>query len=625
MSSKFFQKNLDLWAHRDPKMAVLLPYHECPELSFCKSKNSELNLRKISGKKFEYYHSQQNPLAEAKKWFASLKLDQVKVLYVYGVGLGYPYRAAQKWLKGSADRAIVFLEDDLGVIKSLLETENGSQILTDPQAHLYYFQDLQRSKDVFEKLYWNFIMTPISVTALDYYAKTKGEMFIQLHHKIFYDAAIKNALLDEYLQYGVAFFRNFYPNMLAMEGSYLGNNLFGKFKNIPAIICGAGPSLNKQLSLLHTLADKAIIFAGGSALNALNAVDFQPHFGGGIDPNSPQEERLRNNQAFEVPFFYRNRMFFGAFKLIHGPRLYIPGSGGYDIAAWFEENLGMHVPHIEEGHNVVNFHLEIAHAMGCNPIIFVGMDLAFTGMKSYAKGVIDETSVNKNEILNPENFDDTALIKPDVYGNPIYTLWKWVAESDWIGEYAKTFPELTIVNGTEGGLGFPDVPNIPFKEAVHQYLHRSYDLKSRIHGEIVSSPLPEVRKDKVVQLMEELKASLKRSIDHLQILVEESESVKQKLKKQKQDLANLQTGRAALSEIELSEEPAYNYVLKMFNTAYSFVLNPQFAKLKANVERIPQKKLMVQQLDLGIKRFLFLKEAAKSNLQILQLALDNQL
>ena len=48
----------------------------------------------------------------------------------------------------------------------------------------------------------------------------------------------------------------------------------------------------------------------------------QPHFAAGIDPNSAQYDRLSTNTAFEVPFFYRNRLFHQAFKTIHGPRLY---------------------------------------------------------------------------------------------------------------------------------------------------------------------------------------------------------------------------------------------------------------------------------------------------------------
>src|SRR5690606_32776531 len=101
--------------------------------------------------------------------------------------------------------------------------------------------------------------------------------------------------------------------------------------------------------------------------------------------NPAQYTRLSQNTGYEVPFFYRNRMYHDAFRVIHGSRLYITGSGGYDTAEYFEKKLGIKGgEEIDEGHNVVNFCVEVAHEMGCDPIIFVGMDLAFTGMDTYA-------------------------------------------------------------------------------------------------------------------------------------------------------------------------------------------------------------------------------------------------
>ena len=45
--------------------------------------------------------------------------------------------------------------------------------------------------------------------------------------------------------------------------------------------------------------------------------------------------------------------------------------------------------------------------MGCSPLIFVGMDLAFTDMKAYAKGVVADASVEEQKILQGGDFDPT--------------------------------------------------------------------------------------------------------------------------------------------------------------------------------------------------------------------------
>ncbi len=45
-----------------------------------------------------------------------LELDEVEVLYVLGLGLGYLYYAARDWLAADPSHQLVFLEDDLSVL-----------------------------------------------------------------------------------------------------------------------------------------------------------------------------------------------------------------------------------------------------------------------------------------------------------------------------------------------------------------------------------------------------------------------------------------------------------------------------------------------------------------------------
>jgi hypothetical protein len=408
--------------------------------------------------------------------------------------------------------------------------------------------------------------------------------------------------------------------MLAIPGSYLGNQFFGKFQNVPAIICGAGPSLAKNISLLGRLLDHAVVFAGGSALNALNAHFFHPHFGAGIDPNPMQYERMISNQAFEVPFFYRNRLYHDAFRMIRGPRLYITGSGGYDIADYFEEKFKIKAGFLDEGHNVVNFCLEIANAMGCNPIIFVGMDLAFTGMKAYAPGIVEDARVSKAEILEADDYDSKALLRKDIDGKPTFTLWKWIAEADWIGNFAKTHPLLTMINCTEGGLGFPGIPNQTLKNVAEKYLKRQIELNDRVHGETQNSRMPQVSQRKVNQAMSHLAESLRKTYRYLNILLEEAEGVFHKVKQGQVVGSIIQSGRAALAETELAEEDGYRNVISIFNEVQSRILSRELHRI--NIGSFSEKQKTLKRLALNIKRLKFLRNAAQVNYELIDYAFD---
>lgn len=617
MTEKLFQKNLELWAKAAPKEAVMLPYVDHSSYSFCETDQGEINLKRTLKGKSEFYHSPRGAVKEAEKWFKQLDLKDTPVIYVYGVGLGYYYDAAKQWLKKDPKRYLVFLEDDLAVIHRLFETEQGSKILQDSRAQLIYFRDLKDEEAAFEVLYWNFVMTKIAVSALGLYAKNRKVFLGELQHKIAYDAAVKNALIDEYLRYGGAFFINFYKNMLCLPESHLGNQFFGKFTNIPAIICGAGPSLQKNIAQLKKSLGNAIIFAGGSALNALNAQGFQPHFGAGIDPNPAQYKRLSSNEGFEVPFFYRNRMFHDAFKMIHGPRLYVTGCGGYDIAEYFEEKFNIKAGFLDEGHNVVNFCVEVANAMGCNPIIFVGMDLAFTEMKAYAPGIVDDEKVTKTEILEADDYDAKALLRQDIFDKPTYTLWKWIAESEWIGEFAREHPLLKMINCTEGGIGFPGIPNKSLAEIAKVYFKRQYELANRIHGETQNSSMPQLTQRKVTLAMNALADSLKRTRNYLNILIQEAEETAHKVKKSAEPQST-QSGRAALAETELADEDGFKHVVEIFNVVQSRILNRELHEI--NSGRYSEKQKILKRLALNIKRLKFLSNVAQVNDELIDYA-----
>ncbi len=619
MSERRFHNNLELWSHVHPKEAVMLPYVDCDHLHFCETKAGETNLKKKIDGKIQYLHSQSGAKKEAEIWFSKQNLEKIKVLYVYGVGLGYYYDAAKKWLKKSNEHHLVFLEDDPCVIHRLFETNKGSEILKQDQVHLYFFHRIDDTEPTLNELYWNFYMTPLAVSALDSYYKTKLESFNELSQKISYDAALKNSLLDEYIRYGYTFFRSFYANMFLMPGSSLGNSLFGKFKNVPAIICGAGPSLQKNISLLKSLQDRALIFAGSSALNAVTSQGVTPHLGAGLDPNSMQEVRLRNIKDFTFPFLYRNRIYHPALKLAKGPKLYITGSGGYKVAEWFEKCMEIEGESIEEGRNVVNFCLEIAHLMGCNPIIFVGMDLAFTGMKAYSGGVVEDAAVSASNLLQSENGDDRAIVKEDIHGKPIYTLWKWVAESRWTGDFAKEHPQTTVINATEGGLGFPGVPNKTLKWVANKYLTKKYQLRSRVQKQIDLGKLTQVTKKKVVKAMEELRSSLLKCVELLDVLIEESTI----LKLSKAEELPTQTARMALAETDIVEEPAYYYVLDVFSAVATRMLNRDLKRVEKG--KFSPKDKTIKCIELQEKKYTFLRNTAHINANLIQETLDGRL
>lgn len=610
----FFKKNLAKLKKLNPKLAYQLTLHDPTPLEF-QQKQGKVNLKREYQGQTYYYHDSDQPEQEADEWFKELALTKETVIYVYGIGLGYYYEAAKEWLKKDPTHQLVFLEEDLSVLYRLFETERGAELLKNPQVQIVHFEDFQADKALLNELSWTYILCPFVVSCLKLYGEVNSEGFLNLKHQLSHQLVQKKVLVDEYLQYGIVFFRNFYPNLLEIHHSYLGNELFNQFKNVPAIICGAGPSLKKNKDVLKKLTDQALIFAGGSSLNALVAGGVIPHFGAGVDPNQGQHERLMQTQSVSIPFFYRNRLFHEALKVVKGPHLYLTGSGGYEIASWFENQLGIEGEVLDEGHNVVNFCIEIAHALGCNPIILVGADLAFTDQKKYAEGVINQADFNQEQ-LQDSDFESQPILRQDINGEPIYTLWKWVTESEWTSEFAENHPEVTLINATEGGLGFKNIPNQTLKGVAQSYLKSSSNLTDRIKKEIAKHSLARIDSKQVIQLLKDFQQSLKRCLSLFDRLIEEMNQLTDKIKRKIPFPESLQTTESALIEMEIDEEPSYQHLLDTFNSIYIRLHHRTIQRLQSI-----GKKSSLKKIELSIHRLNFLKDVARVNIELIQRSL----
>jgi len=98
--------------------------------------------------------------------------------------------------------------------------------------------------------------------------------------------------------------------------------------------------------------------------------------------------------------------------------------------------------------------------MGCNPIVFVGADFAFTGNRPYCRGTSFET-IWASWIAGGQTYDDVwqylidkwpVQTAKDVHDQPVRTAAHLVAFRDWVAERAAACHDRIIVNATGAGL-----------------------------------------------------------------------------------------------------------------------------------------------------------------------------
>jgi hypothetical protein len=465
--------------------------------------------------------------------------EHVEVLYVYGVDEALAL-FLQSWLFDKRERRLIFLEPREERIVRFLRSHFAKEILEEKQIEIYHLPRGRGKSHLFLELAERYPVRGIEIVSSPEY-RGRGEVQrarLQLLRK----TALTHAHFLERL-HGHIPFSNLLRNLTHLPAAFYVNGMKDAFRGIPAMICGAGPSLSSSFGMLKGLEEKALIFAGGSAIGALSNQGIAPHFAVAIDPNPDELERLKNcSFALEVPFLFSCRLFPDVFATSKGPFGYMRSGMAGLPELWFEEELGLLNDEIlgaslpAESLSVTMLSAAVAHHLGCDPILFDGLDLAYTGNKRYTEGVNATCKEPGEENVQPV---DRSLSSRDRFGKKITSAVRWIMESDSLSLFAKRCKERRWINCTAGGLALKGIESMPLSHAI-QLFDVERDLRKVVREAIAKSPMPASAKDILPQKIEELKESIKRVIEHLDILI----------------LGKCQ-GLAALSEIEIKEELAY--------------------------------------------------------------------
>lgn len=510
-----FQTNLALC---EKKIGAPLNLQPLTEWEFCHT--GEKQLLNLKGKAGQYLHYPESIDEELDYWQSSLHLKHSNILVVYGIGLGYYYLKFKEQLEKESTFQLIFIEDDPQMLRAFLETTIAEEVLSHPQVVLLFESDRKLLPINLEKNFNRKNFSGALFTALIYYAKEKKN---DCNQKLFLVDLLSAYYIKKRgeFEFGSMYYGNYLENFLELCDMLYAPSLYHRFEGFPAIICGAGPSLEKNIHILKGLKNKALIFAGGTAMNALNANGVLPHFGVGIDPFEAQVSRIMENNAFLIPYFVNLRMNAKAVKALLGDKLFMPTMGEiYPLFEKLEKDAGFPKPEpLETGFNVVNYSLSIAEKLGCNPIFCVGVDLAYTGGKSYAPNVRVHGTYDPVKTLVTRSPVDEIISIEDIYGNPIQTQHQWMIESNWYGGFKNRKPKLQIYNCTEGGIGFVGIPNLPLKEAAEKHLKKELNIEGKIAEELKRArefPIPTKSKlrtillqlsDEVYALSSKLKAT----------------------------------------------------------------------------------------------------------------------
>ncbi len=105
----------------------------------------------------------------------------------------------------------------------------------------------------------------------------------------------------------------------------------------------------------------------------------------------------------------------------------------------------------------------LAIYLGCNNIIFIGQDLAYTGERLHSNSSTLET-----EGGNIGMYDDN-IYADDINGNKVRTSFELDAYRRYIEFYIHMLKNINFINSTEGGANIKGTKVMPLKESLNKY------------------------------------------------------------------------------------------------------------------------------------------------------------
>lgn len=284
------------------------------------------------------------------------------------------------------------------------------------------------------------------------------------HHRSVYNNVVMHDELDKChlnnFLWNFPILKN-YPGIIGFEGI---------FKNVPAVIVGSGPSLEKNMHLLPGLKGKALIVAGDAALPILvKKLKIYPDF---VVMGDPTEKQQHNFEDIDTTKFYTivsSVVHPSIFRVVN-PRfvaIYNVRSNSplMEMIPYHTGRKGGLPAGVLTSGSVFMF----AAIMGCDPITFIGHDLSWpTPEKVYAEGVVEKKHAYQKNV----KFKADCLLFPDINGNLVLTHTTFINFYIWLRDSIHRI-KTRVFNSSEAGiLKMKKIKPMPFQKWVDTYANK---------------------------------------------------------------------------------------------------------------------------------------------------------
>jgi hypothetical protein len=235
--------------------------------------------------------------------------------------------------------------------------------------------------------------------------------------------------------------------------------LTNAFRGVAAVVVAAGPSLDRNLVALRETAGRALIIAVDTAARPLLEAGIAPHLVAAVDPGEANARHLADLDVPETTWLVAEASLDPSALAPFGSRLFTFTVADHHPWPWLRA-AGLTRGRLRAWGSVLTSAFDIAVRAGCDPVIFAGTDLAFTGDRPYCRGTTYEQDwaarVAAGESLDGiwrSSIEASQIVHmPDIAGLPALSSAPLVAFRDWLVEQTRQDAARRFVNATGAGV-----------------------------------------------------------------------------------------------------------------------------------------------------------------------------
>lgn len=473
-----YESNIKLLKKNQPNAwETIQSFDSEPVGAIVMAKNGKPNLKveKKEGE-FLFFHDIHNPEKEAQDFLNIVPENAKGTVIFQGMGLGFGPVAIIE--KRKDIRHLIIFELCVGIFLQALRGMDLSCLLGDPKVVICLGADPD-VKQILSMVSRSMRLEEISMLTHNPSCAFQKENYEKLGKEIYSISNEFNMSANTFKAHGTTFIANRLSLLTMVHHNSLIDSLQNRFKDIPAILVAAGPSLDKNIELIREFKEKAVIISVDSALPALLASGVTPDFVTSIDYQALTYEKIAAcaPKSENISLICSSWVAQKVAKIFPAENIYWTFTGGA-MENWINKGLGGNLVSPGAG-TVAHLNVVAAVIMGCSPVIFTGQDLSFSekgGAKDHARHTVlksdEQTAVflkNKNGLIWIDGNNGGKVPTTRAFVNYLHQFEQMIAGNP--GEY---------INATEGGALIKGTKAMPLKTVLEQFCTKDLNISEKI-------------------------------------------------------------------------------------------------------------------------------------------------